>query len=517
MAIIIKITDGTDIRRFTASTESLTFSTIYKNASEAFGLGAKAFKLKYKDDEGDQITMSTDRELADAVAYTKTLEPPVLRLTLEANRTRAEGGSQTINPKRAEGASQTSNPKPANNTAAAPSADLDALLANIKAQLPALVDQLPEVVKTMLPNLEVDPAAAAAATAAAAHAQAHTAAAAAHAAAANPYGNAHPAANPDMEGYHPEVECDKTGQCPIVGTRYHLKGHNWDLCAAEYAKLPEAEKAQFEAIEPPAYRLKSGAADGSKAEAVQKGFHPGVTCDKTGQCPIFGWRFNLTGKNYDLCEAEYNKLPDSEKPLYQRIAPPVPCWSGRGLGRGCGKGFGRLGRRRRPRGAAAGAAAGAEAGAARGLRRLGGGRRHRVGPGLRQGQGQGAHCGGKLLSARFVSDVSIFDGTQMAPAQVHQDLAPQEHGRGTVAARHADHVRGRRPDVGLAHGAARAPGGRAAGRGGGRCGRPGRAAGARPLRGLLAADRPDGAQEVGPARVGAHPRGRPAGGAAAAH
>ena len=143
MAIIIKITDGTDIRRFTASTESLTFSTIYKNASEAFGLGAKAFKLKYKDDEGDQITMSTDRELADAVAYTKTLEPPVLRLTLEANRTRAEGGSQTINPKRAEGASQTSNPKPANNTAnntAAPSADLDALLANIKAQLPASVN-----------------------------------------------------------------------------------------------------------------------------------------------------------------------------------------------------------------------------------------------------------------------------------------------------------------------------------------------------------------------------------------
>lgn len=381
MAIIIKITDGTDIRRFTASTESLTFSTIYKNASEAFGLGAKAFKLKYKDDEGDHITMSTDCELADAVAFTKTLEPPVLRLTLEASRTRVEGGSQT------------SNPKPASNTAAAPSADLDALLQNIKAQLPSLVEQLPEVVKTMLPNMEVDLSASAAATAAAAHAQAHTAAAAAHAtahaAAANLYGNAHPAANPDMEGYHPEVECDKTGQCPIVGTRYHLKGHNWDLCAAEYAKLPQAEKAQFEAIEPPAYRLKSGAADGSKSEAVQKGFHPGVTCDRTGQCPIFGWRFNLTGKNYDLCEAEYNKLPDSEKALYQRIAPPVPCWSGRGLGRGCGKGFG----------SGWEAADGTESG-----------------QGFGKGKGKGAHCGGKLLSARFVSDVSIFDGTQMAPS-----------------------------------------------------------------------------------------------------
>merc|ERR1712008_422804 len=57
---------------------------IYENLHEAFVLGSKAYKLKYKDDEGDQITMSTDRDLANAVAYTKTLEPPVLRLTLEA-------------------------------------------------------------------------------------------------------------------------------------------------------------------------------------------------------------------------------------------------------------------------------------------------------------------------------------------------------------------------------------------------------------------------------------------------
>ena len=84
--IVIKISDGKDIRRFTASTESMpiSYSTIYENLPEAFVLGSKAYKLKYKDDEGDQITMSTDRDLANAVAYTKTLEPPVLRLTLEA-------------------------------------------------------------------------------------------------------------------------------------------------------------------------------------------------------------------------------------------------------------------------------------------------------------------------------------------------------------------------------------------------------------------------------------------------
>ena len=47
-----------------------------------------------------------------------------------------------------------------------------------------------------------------------------------------------------------------------------------------------------------------------------------MTCDKSGQCPIVGWRFKLTGQNYDLCEAEFNKLPDAEKRRYEKIAAP---------------------------------------------------------------------------------------------------------------------------------------------------------------------------------------------------
>ena len=71
----------------------------------------------------------------------------------------------------------------------------------------------------------------------------------------------------------------------------------------------------------------SGAAAGralrSKCAKLEtKGFHPRVYCDKSGQCPIVGWRYHLKGKNYDLCEAEYNKLPDTEKPNYEKIAPP---------------------------------------------------------------------------------------------------------------------------------------------------------------------------------------------------
>ena len=58
--------------------------------------------------------------------------------------------------------------------------------------------------------------------------------------------------------------------------------------------------------------------------STAQGGHPGYTCDKSGQKPIVGWRFHLIGKNYDLCEAEFNKLPDAEKANYEKIAPPRP-------------------------------------------------------------------------------------------------------------------------------------------------------------------------------------------------
>ena len=63
---------------------------------------------------------------------------------------------------------------------------------------------------------------------------------------------------PDMEGFHPRITCDKSGVV-IVGTRYQLKEHDYDLCAAEYSKLSTAEKAKYEAIEPTNFRRASTA------------------------------------------------------------------------------------------------------------------------------------------------------------------------------------------------------------------------------------------------------------------
>jgi len=52
-------------------------------------------------------------------------------------------------------------------------------------------------------------------------------------------------------GVHPGFECDRSGMKPIIGTRFHLRGHDFDLCQAEYDKLPSAEKALYEALPPP--------------------------------------------------------------------------------------------------------------------------------------------------------------------------------------------------------------------------------------------------------------------------
>ena len=91
------------------------------------------------------------------------------------------------------------------------------------------------------------------------------------------------ATDPTMEGYHPAVECDGSGQSPIVGTRFRRTGHNFDLCLAEFAQLPEAEKVQFEAIEPPAYRPKTDQATGSEGGGDEHGEDEGEGEEEEGE------------------------------------------------------------------------------------------------------------------------------------------------------------------------------------------------------------------------------------------
>ena len=50
--------------------------------------------------------------------------------------------------------------------------------------------------------------------------------------------------------------------------------------------------------------------------------HHGVTCDVSGQSPLIGTRCHLIGQDYDVNEAAFAALPDSDKALYEVIEAP---------------------------------------------------------------------------------------------------------------------------------------------------------------------------------------------------
>ena len=82
-------------------------------------------------------------------------------------------------------------------------------------------------------------------------------------------------------------------------------------------------------------KLKSLDTAGASAPVLtpeQLGKHIGVVCDRSGMSPIVGPRYNVPGANYDLCKAEFDLLPESERVLYVKIthpgAEPQPCLPG---------------------------------------------------------------------------------------------------------------------------------------------------------------------------------------------
>ena len=49
---------------------------------------------------------------------------------------------------------------------------------------------------------------------------------------------------PAAQGVHVGITCDGSGMSPIVGTRYHLPGRDYDLCESEFLRLdPSARRA----------------------------------------------------------------------------------------------------------------------------------------------------------------------------------------------------------------------------------------------------------------------------------
>jgi len=200
---------------------------------------------------------------------------------------------------------------------------------------------------------------------------------------------------------HRGVMCDVTGMLPIIGNRYQLIGKDYDICQYGYDQLSEDEKKKYRLVEgfsgfhpgphgfcparqfrgdwrsaakgwrgmphprhhpfgpfggkfsfggkwqpqhpPPHYPAHPAhpAFPGHVGYGASAPVHFGVTCDASGMCPIRGNRWHKVGENYDLCQAEFDKLPDSEKPLFELIAVPRPfCgrWGGPYFGPAFGTG-----------------------------------------------------------------------------------------------------------------------------------------------------------------------------------
>ena len=53
------------------------------------------------------------------------------------------------------------------------------------------------------------------------------------------------------QALHRGVICDGSGMNPVIGTRFHMVGYDYDLCEAEFGKLAEEDRTAYEAIAKP--------------------------------------------------------------------------------------------------------------------------------------------------------------------------------------------------------------------------------------------------------------------------
>jgi len=186
---------------------------------------------------------------------------------------------------------------------------------------------------------------------------------------------------------HPRVSCDASKQSPLTGVRYKKLGQNYDLCEAEFLKLPVDDRAQYIAVVLPqateaydnvkgnpelkvaqdavmdilarmslenreqfmswTYKVELPLPDGtlasqkpplppsqpppsgnatapSRPRQPNTNIHAGVTCDASGMSPITGDRWKKIDNNYDLCDAEFQKLSSEEQSNFVCLAGGPP-------------------------------------------------------------------------------------------------------------------------------------------------------------------------------------------------
>jgi hypothetical protein len=243
--IAVKAVHGGDTRRF-AYDPALKFAGLKEEVKARFGLTDDNLKLTFKDDEGELCLVTGDTELAEAVRIASTLKPPILRVHIEVlvEGVKAKNGEDAVQDNLGESARQL--------LAALEIPEEDALRFLSRTNLVEEAQKYRSFMP-MLPML--------------------------FGGMCCPEPSAEKTDISDASVIHDGVECDKSGMCPIVGNRWNLPGHDYDLCEAEYQKLPAEEKVKYRKIEKPA----SGHPLGGMMRGWMRGMTGGGPCHKWSQ------------------------------------------------------------------------------------------------------------------------------------------------------------------------------------------------------------------------------------------
>ncbi|GAQ90219.1 hypothetical protein KFL_006150010 [Klebsormidium nitens] len=374
MASVVKVSFKGIMKRLTYGTEEANFDRLVKTLKESFSIaeGAK-LRILYTDSDGDKVLLSDNEDLKDALKNQK-LNPLYLEVTI-IKEAKSEAKSE------------------AKTAAGGPALDpLAALFGNMNNwtngegkerfnKFASSFKQGQDVFESILKDINPSTAAGSSdlmekilAGVSAAAAAATDAASAASSSKSQEEGPKE-AAKPEKAEKKAEKKADK-----------------------EPEKMAEKEPEKETEKEPEKETEKKTEKEDSE-EKANESVHPGVQCDVCSMIPIKGTRYkSLDQHDYDLCQACMDAYPNKTE-QFTRIEHPLY------RPRGFGPGFrgGRGGPRCMPPGLQFGGRP-FMCGNANPSNRWGGGR-HWGPPSTAEAK----------PDARFVKDVTIYDGTEMVP------------------------------------------------------------------------------------------------------
>lgn len=325
MSIPIKISYNGELRRFLCA--ALSFAEVAEAVKSMFPRVGSSFAVKYEDEEAEQISLSSDLELREALNLCRQLGRKTLKLFVSTNDEwlavspivddNAPGfrllADLVLKAEKPEKASEEK--KAAKASKEAFQAEKEAAKAAAKASKEALQAEK-EVVKA----LQAEKAAAKAAKLAEKEAARAAKQAEKEARKASKQSRKAEKAEPEHAEAHRGVCCDSCGMSPIIGARFKCSVcADFDLCEACEQK-EDAHRSDH-----PLLKLRRPIP--APAAQVQDVVHDGVCCNDCNVAPVRGVRFKCSVcPDFDLCEACEQKDEHPHVLIKMRKAhyPPQP-------------------------------------------------------------------------------------------------------------------------------------------------------------------------------------------------